>query len=54
MASFLAAPTEMAAKSAGWGWTKYIPFAGLAADAYSANTDYNKMMSDYSDCMEHY
>ncbi len=54
MASYLKAPTEMAAKSAGWGWGKYIPFAGLVTDAYSSKTDYDKMMSDYSDCMEQY
>jgi hypothetical protein len=54
VASYLKAPTEMAAKSAGWGWAKYMPFAGIVMDAYSAKHDYNQTMSDYSDCMEHY
>jgi len=39
MASYLKAPTELAATSAGWGWGKYIPFAGAAVDAYSAFHD---------------
>lgn len=51
MASYLKAPTELAARSAGWAWAKWIPFAGYVADAYSAINDVRQTMSDYSSCM---
>lgn len=51
MGSYLKAPTELAATSAGWAWAKYIPFAGAAVDAYSAYHDASQAYSDYSSCM---
>lgn len=51
MDSYLKAPTELAATSAGWGWAKWIPFAGAAADVYSAYHDGRQAYSDYSSCM---
>ncbi len=51
MGSYLKAPTELAATSAGWGWAKWIPFAGAAADVYSAYHDASQAYSDYSGCM---
>jgi hypothetical protein len=51
MASYLRAPTELAATSAGWGWAKWIPFAGAAADVYSAYHDVSLGMGDYNNCM---
>jgi hypothetical protein len=51
LGSYLKAPTELAATSAGWGWAKWIPFAGVAADVYSAYHDASQAYSDYSDCM---
>ena len=51
MASYLKAPTELAATSAGWGWAKWVPFAGAAMDVASAYHDGSQAFSDYSSCM---
>lgn len=48
MASYLKATMELAATGAGWGWAKWIPFAGAAVDAYSAYHDASQAYSDYS------
>lgn len=51
MASYLKAPTELAATSAGWGWAQYIPFAGAVMDAYSTYHDFSVAISDYNACL---
>lgn len=51
MASYLKAPTELAATSAGWGWAKWIPGAGVLMDGYSAYHDVSATISDYNACM---
>ena len=51
MGSYLKAPTELAATSAGWGWAKWVPFAGAAMDVASAYHDGSQAYSDYSSCM---
>jgi len=51
MASYLKAPTELAARSAGWGWAKWIPFAGAVMDVASAYNDGSQAYSDYGSCM---
>jgi len=51
MGSYLKAPTELAATSAGWGWAKWIPFAGAAMDVASSYNDASQAYSDYSSCM---
>jgi RHS repeat-associated protein len=53
MASYLKAPTELAATSAGWGWAKWIPGAGVVMDGYSAYHDVSATISDYNACMAH-
>ena len=53
MGSYLKAPTELAATSAGWGWAKWIPGAGAAMDVYSAYHDASATISDYNSCMAH-
>ncbi len=51
MGSYLRAPTELAAKSAGWGWAKWIPYAGASADVYSAYRDISLGISENNSCM---
>lgn len=51
MASYLKAPTELAATSAGWGLAKWIPFVGAAMDVGSAWHDGSQAYSDYTSCM---
>jgi RHS repeat-associated protein len=51
MASYLKAPTELAATSAGWGWAKWIPGAGAVMDVASAIHDGSQAYSDYNSCM---
>jgi RHS repeat-associated protein len=51
MASYLKAPTELAATSAGWAWAKWIPGAGAIMDGYSAYHDISLGMGDYNRCM---
>ena len=48
MASYLKAPTELAATSAGWGLAKWIPFVGAAMDVGSAWHDGSQAYSDYT------
>jgi hypothetical protein len=51
MASYLRSTTELAANSAGWGWAKWIPFAGAAMDVASTYHDVSEGISYNLDCL---